>query len=178
MFSSDSNFVSYNLPLDNVIISDHMLCVIGTNTNISSNRPIDNGNIYSTNICDYNLMDATSEEWCNLNEYYSSINWDSVLSGDINSDCDNLISLIEIGVKRYMRKMAHEKTNTKSNGEPFKSSNLIPKDVRTLFKRKSKLSKAYRKVKTINRCSSIRKRYWKLTSNSKTTTRTSYLKTK
>ena len=40
----------------------------------------------------------------------------------------------------------------------FKSSNLIPKDIRTLFKRKGKLSKAYRKVKTINRCSSIRKK--------------------
>ena len=61
MFSSDTNFMSYNLPLDNVIISDHTLCVIGTNTNISTNKPIDTKNIYSTNTCNHNLMDATND---------------------------------------------------------------------------------------------------------------------
>ena len=54
-----------------------------------------------------------------------------------------------------MRKILYDKTSKNAKGDTFKSSNLIPKDVRTLFKRKGKLSKAYRKVKTINRCASI-----------------------
>ena len=96
MFCSDSNYVTHNIPLDNVIISDHTLCVIGTNMDISSNKPTDVKNIYSTDICNHNLMNATKEEWYHLNEYFSSIDWNLVLeSDDIDKNCDNHINILD-----------------------------------------------------------------------------------
>ena len=151
MFCSDSNYVTHNIPLDNVIISDHTLCVIGTNMNISTNKPTEVRNIYSTEICNYNLMSATKEERNLLNDYYLNIDWNIVLnSDDIDKNCDKLIDILEMGVKRCMRRIVNEKTTKNASGNTFKSSNLIPKEIRTLFKRKGKLSKSYRKVKTIN----------------------------
>merc|ERR1712240_464368 len=104
-------------------------------------------------------MNATKEEWIRLNEYFSSIDWNVVLAcDDIDKNCDNLINILEIGVKRSMRKLINDKTIKNASGHTYKSSNLIPKEIRTLFKRKGKLSKSYRKVKTINRCVSLRRK--------------------
>ena len=44
------------------------------------------------------------------------------------------------------------------NGQPFKSKNLIPRDVRNLFRAKNKASKALKVVKSVKRCLALRKR--------------------
>ena len=100
MFFSGTNFVTHKLPPDIVIISDHTLCGIGTNTNITSSKPTEVKNIYSTEIYNYNLMGVNKEEWKALNEYLFSIDWNVVFySVDINEHCEYLINILEIGVK-------------------------------------------------------------------------------
>ena len=62
MFSSDPYLVISKTPLDNVIISDHTLCLIETNM---SSGPIplkEKKNIYSTEIIIYNLLGASDKE--------------------------------------------------------------------------------------------------------------------
>ena len=159
MFCNDSDLITYNLPIDNVIISDHTLCVLGTNFNITPISRKVRSNIYSTEISNYNLMDATSNEWENLNNHLFNIDWEEVFRDDcIENICDVIIKHIENGVMTYMRPMVCNKPTHKSDGTKFKSKNIIPKFIRTLFKRKSKLSKSYRKVKTVNRCTSLRRK--------------------
>ena len=159
VFCSDDNLIIHNTPLDNVIISDHMLCVLNTNITMKPINKSPRTNIYSTTICDYNLMNATPAEWNSLNEYYNNINWDEMLQGsDIVKDGDLLIDVIEKGVKSCMRPISNHKTSKNAEGISFKSKNLIPHNVRSLFKRKSKLSKSYRTCKTINRSISLRKK--------------------
>ena len=57
-----------------------------------------------------------------------------------------------------MRLRECQKPNKKSDGKLFRSSNMIPRNIRTWFKKKDRLSKSYRKVKTINKYISIRKK--------------------
>ena len=70
MFNSDPNLVISNTPLDNVIISDHTLCMIETNMNSISVPLKERKNLYSTEIMNYNLLGASDEDWILLNNFY------------------------------------------------------------------------------------------------------------
>ena len=100
MFSSDPNLVISNTPLDNVIISDHTLCLIETNM---SSVPIplkERKNLYSTEIMIYNLLGASDVERKHLNEFYCGTNSDELLSHNTrDEDCDELINTLEEGVR-------------------------------------------------------------------------------
>ena len=76
-----------------------MLCALRTNISMKPMNNYSRTNIYSTKVCDFNLMNATPEEWKSLNEYFINNNWDEMLQGlDIVKDGDLLIELLEKGV--------------------------------------------------------------------------------
>lgn len=51
-----------------------------------------------------------------------------------------------------------DKKSIKTDGSKFQSKNLIPRDVRKMFKAKNKASKALKMVTSVNRCLNPRKR--------------------
>ena len=82
----------------------------------------------------------------------SVIDWDH-LNTDKSPDeiTDIFISTIELSIINNMKKIDCSKPSG------YNSNNLIPKQVRKLFKNKCKLSKQLRTVTSIQRCSTIRK---------------------
>ena len=56
-----------------------------------------------------------------------------------------------------MKNKSLEKTTHDKNGNIFASRNLIPSNVRKLFKKKCKLSKQLRAVTNLDRCITLRK---------------------
>lgn len=154
LFSNNCNLISNVTPMDNVLISDHTLCVMDTNIeteNISTKYS--KKYLYSTEIMRYALLDASEDDWSDLNNYFNEIDRDNIICdvNDIDKVCDTMINILESGVKQTMKLKEYKKPTTKKDGSNFKSSNIIPRNMPTLFKRKKKLSKAYRTVKSVNR---------------------------
>ena len=115
---------------------------------------------YSTDIPKYQLLEATEEEWSNINECFSNIDWDSLLlNKDLLYVTDCVIKKLEEGVQGSMKQRFNVKNKVMKNGQPYKSKNLIPREVRNLFRAKSKASKALKVVKSVKRCLSLRKRF-------------------
>ena len=137
--------------LENVLFSDHALCIVNT---LIASDPVKSTNkdkLYSTDIPLYNLMKAEDSDWDKLNDEISSLDWNSVLSSnDMKIMTNGMISNIEAAVKKSMKLL----DNSKPSG--FSSKNIIPKDIRKLFKRKCKLTKELHSVTSIKRCTNIR----------------------
>ena len=57
-----------------------------------------------------------------------------------------------------MREKRSFKVKLKSNGNNFKSKNLIPREVRIQLRRKSEGYKQLRKVKSVTKCLAIKKK--------------------
>ena len=67
MFVNDDNLILGQEVIDNVLTSDHAFNIISTSLNTrkcetKTTKP----NIYSTKVSEYNLMNATKEEWNNV----------------------------------------------------------------------------------------------------------------
>ena len=96
-------------------------------------------------------MKAEDTDWDKLNEELSSSEWDNIFSlENMNEMASGLISNIETAVKNSMKLL----DNSKPSG--YTSKNIIPKDIRKLFKRKCKLTKELHTVTSVKRCSNIR----------------------
>ena len=114
-------------------------------------------NNYTTDIPLFNLLKADSKEWEALNSELETVNWnEDIISDDLDTFTDAFINIIEEKVKIAMKNRSNEKTSHDSNGDKYSSKNLIPKNVRKLFKKKCKLSKQLRVVTDIERCIIIR----------------------
>ena len=111
------------------------------------NNPEAKSNIYTTDIPLFDLMKATPNEWESCNSTLVVIDSEKTLKEKLLDDItDIFIKTIENNVKMQMRLYSNEKPTS------FASRNLIPKNVRKAFKRKYKLNKQLRSVKSVNRC--------------------------
>ena len=80
----------------------------------------------------------------------------------VDQNIDSLIYHIEKGVSDIFWEKMDEKKSIKSDGCSFKSNNLIPREVRKLFKAKSRASKGLKTVTSVKRCTNIRDSILKL----------------
>ena len=90
-------------------------------------------------------MKAEESNWNDLNNDISSLflDWDNILNDNsIEESANILISNIETAVKNTMKTLDNSKPKGSSN-------NIIPKDIRKLFKKKCKLSKELHSVTSI-----------------------------
>ena len=147
MFVNNSDFFIKHEVIENVITSDHAFNILTTNLSLEKSED-DNVNdcIYSTRIIEYNLMDAETEEWLKLKDKINNAEWNLIVNSDrdnndidrdFNSKCEELV----MSTMRRKDDMSEKRT---INGDVFKSSNKIPRDVRRLFKQKRTASKALR----------------------------------
>ena len=112
---------------------------------------------------EFNLMGSSEQDWNLLNQEYYNADWDNILDNVYINDpytidvaANKIVNTIEECVSKVMKHNTRDKPKYNANGIKFKSNNMIPKEVRSLLKRKYRLSKKFRSVRTINRCSSIR----------------------
>ena len=151
-FTSDLDIILDQEVIENVLFSDHSLCVVHTLIVSEPEKEEKQENFYSTTIPQYDLLKATDSDWNRVSTELSNIDWDSLYSNKSPDDItDIFISTVEASIVKNMKKIDCSKPSG------FSSNNLIPKPVRKLFKKKCKLSKQLRSVTSIQRCSTIRK---------------------
>ena len=123
----------------NVINSDHNFILLDTNMEITNECKLDNKNLCSTSIPEYEIKNATDDEWDNLIMNLGNIDWEKKININTNVDniADFLLNNIEDQVKMNLRKKVNFKDKTKSNGEQFRSNILIPREVRIYSRRKT-----------------------------------------
>ena len=140
-----------------MIFSDHTTNFIETDITAEHSHK-DNENLATTTIPEYDIKNASDEEWVNLESELYNINWDYYINENLSMDimAESLINNIESKVKISLRKKSNFKDKMKSDGKAFKSKNLIPREVRTLLKRKSRAYKNLKKAKVVSRCLSIK----------------------
>ena len=80
MFTNDDNLLTSQEYIENVLISDHTINIIGTNLSINASDIDERQNFCSTKILNYDLMGATDSDWDKLIDEYKNIDWDSILN--------------------------------------------------------------------------------------------------
>lgn len=59
---------------------------------------------------------------------------------------------------KIFRKKSYFKNKLKNDGSEFRSKNMTPREMRTVFKQKSKAYKSFRKAKVLSRCLTVKKK--------------------
>ena len=124
-------------------LSDHNLIIAGVNMSDEKAENAAKKNFCDTEIPQHNLEDASEEDW------QDALDW------LMNQDLDNLneSELVNTINKLVMENFPiRNKSKVTKEGNNFRSNNKIPREVRTLFRRKRKISKILSNVKTKDRC--------------------------
>ena len=157
-FCNDDELIVDQMFIESVITSDHSLNIIRTNINIdghNNTEKLNKNNPYTIDIRKYELLEATNEEWENLQQFLYSQEWIEILQDkSVDVIADIIINKIEEGVKKCMRL----KGVTKNIPNNFKSNNRIPRNVRSNFKSRNRLSKKLRKSTSGRHCLALRKK--------------------
>ena len=92
--------------LANVINSDHNVILLDTDMNLPSEKKVESKNLCSTDIPEYEVNNASEDEWNELISNLGSVDWDDII--DINTNVDTIASIIldkiEKNVKNNLRK--------------------------------------------------------------------------
>ena len=124
-------------------LSDHNLIIAGVNMSDEKAENAAKKNFCDTEIPQHNLEDASEEDW------QDALDW------LMNQDLDNLneSELVNTINKLVMNNFPiRNKSKVTKEGNNFRSNNKIPREVRTLFRKKRKISKILSNVKTKDRC--------------------------
>ena len=102
-FTNDPDLFLDHEILENVLFSDHCICILNTNLESKNVQEI-NVNYYTSDIPSYNLMEASEEDWKNLNEILEKNDWEDIFRNKNESDItDILIKIVENSVKEVMK---------------------------------------------------------------------------
>ena len=159
-FVNSDNFIHDYEILSNVFTSDHDTIIINTNIGINDNAAGDNVkyNIYSTNICDFEMLEAHDDDIEAVCDELNGYDWDNIMDDDNPTEnADLFINALEKAVNNNL-KIKTEKINCSTHGNNFNSKNFIPRKVRAVFKMKASITKKLKKSKCVNRVLSIRKK--------------------
>ena len=89
--------------IDNVLFSDHAICVINTLIATEPQKHMKKVKLFSTVIPEYNLIKADESDWNALNSELSSLDWENLLyNKSVEDSADIIISHIETAVKNSM----------------------------------------------------------------------------
>ena len=164
VFCNEDDLFTNQTVIENVLMSDHKIVILESNISLNSKKESESKeNIYKTTIPSYNLLLAEESEWNVLNEKLFDINWKEHSDmNDIDEYTEFLIENCEINTVEVMKNRGPSKCSNDANGSSYSSNNLIPKNIRKLFKRKCKISKQIRNTHSVDRCDSLRKEILKI----------------
>ena len=97
-------------------------------------------------IPEYDLMGGTEDQWQKAREWMEAIDLSEIDNGKLLAELENMVKEI------FNKKVFCSKT---SEGTDFKSKNRIPREVRKLFKAKSRYSSILYNVKTSERSRTV-----------------------
>ena len=135
-------------------LSDHFTICLNLNyekINIETKK--DKGNLYHSEIAEYNFNDADEEDWLRLSLELDKVNWTSILEDQTpNQMIKKFLDTVLCKISLIFRKLPqYDASLDQKAGNKFSSKNKIPKKVRILMRNKSKLSKAIQRTKSQHR---------------------------
>jgi hypothetical protein len=156
LFTNNQELFSNITVIENVIISDHKTTLAGLNIIVGQkiSKPVTNFSASTLPL--YNFDIATESEWTEIRDNLSKFNW---LKYRQSTNPDDLLSYIIEALVSSTSSVLKKKTENKalsSGGVPFRSNNRIPREVRTLLRRKLQASKRLKTATTPSRCSKFR----------------------
>ena len=158
-FTNDQDMIITQEFIENVITSDHTLNIMTTNIKIGVpvNKP--EINPYTTVIQDYDTLDANEDDWEKVRMELNNNDWNNLLAGKTTDEIvDIIIAAIEQAVKNNIKPKLKKKVIHNKDGLQFKSKNKIPRNVRSLFKSKRRISSQIRKSSTVSHIVNLRKK--------------------
>jgi hypothetical protein len=161
LFASDPDIFSNIQIISNVSFSDHTTNVAEINIVVEPRKENVPRNFSTTGISSYNFETASDSDWASLEDElktnFGLNDWSEVLEADnVDLAAKALVNKIESAVISSMHLKADSAASVTKEGLPFRSSNLIPRQIRTLLRRKSSASKAMKTTKSVLRCLSLR----------------------
>jgi hypothetical protein len=144
--------------VENNNILDHKTMITKLNITLRQNSSAPPINFAASSLPEYNYEKATESEWNSIRHNLSTQDWSSFLQ---SSSADQFMSRLTTGlvnsVSTVLIKRAESRANPlTSNGKSFKSNNKIPREVRTLLRRKLQASHLLKSASTISRCAFLR----------------------
>ena len=154
-YTNDFNFVQH-VEIDKVQFSDHNLIKIFTSF-FSHNLDTDSGCVIEDNVdCDFSKFNYSTTDFGAVNLELSSINWRSIITGNIDDIPSKLNKTVFLILEKYTRLLNNKNsTQFKSKNRFFKARKIINKKLRkykncinfsncTRFKRESILYKMHK----------------------------------
>jgi hypothetical protein len=156
LFSNNQELLSKITIIENIIISDHKTIVAGINIIVGQTTAKPATNFSASTLPEYNFDLATESEWKVIRHNLTQFNWTKFRQSTNSDDLlDNLLEALVSSTSSVLTKRSEFKLLT-SRGKPFSSKNWIPREVRTLLRRKLQASKKLREASTPARCSKLR----------------------
>jgi ribonuclease P/MRP protein subunit RPP40 len=157
-FTNNPEIVNNTKSVDNVIISDHKTMITSLNITLRQKSSAPARNFAASCLPDYNYEKASESEWNSIRHNISSQDWSSFNhSASADQYLTRLIKGLEDSVSPVLIKRAQTKANPiTSEGKSFASKNKIPREVRTLLRRKLQASHNLKSATTIARCVVLR----------------------
>ena len=167
VFTNDENLVLRCSQIQHAKLSDHNTTVATLSYNLKPLEIKEKENFATTVIPKYDTAGADEEDWLRANELLKSIDWQTEFEGKSETEMTNkLLYEMEQAVIKTMKKK-HE-TQDEETGEytenvnnvkkTFKSTNRIPRQIRTQMKRKQEASDGLKTVKSVRKCLKLREK--------------------
>jgi hypothetical protein len=152
LFSNNQELFSKVTVIENIIISDHKTILAGLNIIVGQKMVKAATNFSASALPDFNFDTATESEWSQIRDNLSKFDW-SIYRQSTNSDylLSILLEALVSSTSSVLKKRNECKPMT-SAGKPFRSKNRIPREVRTLLRRKLQASKKLQTSTTTSRC--------------------------
>jgi hypothetical protein len=157
-FTNNPELITNTKSIENVIISDHKTMITSLNLTLRQKFSAPARNFAASCLPDFNFEKASESEWISIRQNLSSQDWSAFYQ---SSSADQYLTRLTNGlvdsVSSVLVKRAESQANPlTSEGKSFNSKNKIPREIRTLLRRKLQASQRLKSATTITRCTFLR----------------------
>ena len=143
ILSNNPNLINNYTTIVNKKFSDHFLLKVWLNFSFNQkNGSTQRKYPYTTILYKYDFERADDEDWLRYDDMIGSVDFEEEVKGmNTNQQLRRFYEILEGTVKEiFKKKKEFEKESSENQNQQQKPKNFIPKRVRQLMKRKSKLS--------------------------------------
>ena len=156
--TNNPELIASTQSVENDIISDHKTMISRLNLSLRQKPPAPTRNFAASSLPEYNYEKATESEWITIRQNITSHDWSSFRQSE---SADQFMSHLTTGLVNSVSPVLITRAESKANpltsrGKSFSSNNKIPREVRTLLRRKLQASHLLKSASTIARCASLR----------------------
>jgi len=158
IFSNNDQLIIKCSQITNTKLSDHNTICAELSYGLKPLKEKKKVNFASTKVPEYDTRGADDEQWLRLNNLLNTIDWEDVFKEKSTTEMSEILfSEIEDKVDKIMNKKENQ-DEKECNQNENAGNNKIPRNVRTLFRKKKTASEKMKTVRSVTKCVALRKR--------------------